>query len=1226
VDVNGDGQTDFCRAVGNNPEQSNSTMSCRLASGDRFAYSDITVDGIGFGQEGSRSWCDANGDGISDYCRTARLPSNSGLVIHAGLPNAPAPQLLHQYTDGLRASTIITYLPMTDSRVYSKRVNGSTEQGSGYPRQLLLQPAAPVVFETIAQRGDKTRLTGRSTYRYEELRTDTWGHGSRGFRTRIMVNQGNNTREQTWYFQGRGAVHGGGSIENDFREVGLVQSKRTTLLNGVPPAQDALNQSAWIRTAAVAARLALNTADTGSRATNEVSRVVNSLADTTTPLTAGQVGHPGHRYIGRSEIRAWDLNGADLPSKVTVTQQDPFGNVTRIEETTRSPNITQGDHVYTRTTVNTYRPPVIEPIAENWILGRLETATVTSAAPSADTQIALYGTSAGTAPLASAQTIAVHTVNLSGGAELVQTRTTSGAFSVSTTASVGTGGLAPFAFNWTRVNGTRFAVANAQTATPTFTLASLNEGESITETWRVTVTDATGRAVTRDVTVRFGWLRATISPSPAAASRVDTGSVSTTATAAASGGTAGYTFAWTPISANGITISNANTATATFTAATVAAGTTTTGTFRVTATDARSVVVSRDVTVNLTAQWPALVAGVTASTVSGSRVDTGAVSASATATASGGSGGYTYGWSAINANGISIVNGSSATASFTANVNAGQTVSGTFRVTVTDNRGVTAASGNVTVNLTAEWPPLGVNLSPPVTGATRVGAGAVSATTSATATGGSGGYTYSWADLTASGIAIAGANTASPTFSITLGAGEGRISTFRVTARDSRGIQSTADLRVEFSASFAPVTVSISPAPVSVTREGVGEVTATATAQPGGGSGGYSYSWVPVNAGAVLIGNTSAQTASFSFNANALNGEAASGVFRVRVTDSRGVTAEADVTVNLRANFPPVVAAVSPNPITGTVVGIGTASASATVSPSGGSGGGYSYSWTAINPNGINLRNPSSQTAGFDMNLTPGQTVSGTFRATVADSRGVTGFTDVTVTLNGDWTPLTEVQVFNLSASRDEAGDLSQTMTVLAAGGRPPYSWAWIPEVPNGITVTPAATTSGGPLSPVATFSRFLNAGEAVTGTFRISATDARGVTVTSAPFSVTKTSITTPPPSVTLNPMSISAFAPGGTTISRTASVQVTGGRAPFTYAWSRISGSTAFSVSGTDIGTFSATVPTPRCEGGEPFGGAIGATFQVVVTDSRGQTGSATIGATFQGTRNCSGGGIPR
>jgi hypothetical protein len=1057
VDVNGDGQADFCRAVGGDPEKTTSTMSCRLASGNRFAFSDILIPGIGFGQAGSRSWCDANGDGIQEYCRTGRMPNDAGLIIHAGLPNAPTPQVLHQYRDGLNSNTIITYLPLTDDRVYGKRLEGSTETTSGYPRQLLVQPATPVVFETIAQRNDGTRLTGRSTYRYEELRTDTWGHGSRGFRKRVMVNQGNNTREETLYFQGRGAVHGGGSIENDFREVGLVQSKRTTLLTGLLSGPDMLSESPWARTARIAAKTSLGTSITGDRATSEISRVVNTLADTTEPLQSGQVGHPGHRYIGRSEIRAWDLNGALLPSKVTVTQQDAFGNVTRIEETTRSANITQADQVYVRTTVNTYRPADLT----NWILGRLDTATVTSTAPSADTQIAKYATSAGSAPLATATTIAPHTITVSGGGSVVQTRTSSGAFSATATASVTANGLAPFSFSWTRTVGSRISVANAQTATATFSLASLNPGESLAETFRVTVTDATGRAVSQDVPVRFGWLNASVTPSPVTASRVGTGSVSATATASASGGTSGYAFAWTAVSANGITIANANTATATFTAASVAAGTTTTGTFRVTATDARSVATTRDVTVNLTANWPPLVANLSTATANGSRVGTGAVSASATATASGGSGGYTYAWSAIAANGISIVNGSSATASFSANVNAGQTVSGTFRVTVTDSRGTPAQSSVLTVTLTAEWPPLVAGITASTVSGSRVDTGAVSASATATASGGSGGYTYAWSAVNANGISIVNGSSPTASFSANVNAGQTVSGTFRVTVTDSRGTNAASgNITVSLSAEWPPLSIVSSPSSGTATVVGGGIASISLTAQGIGGSGGYTYAWGVLSGDGFTLTNQFTPTVTISRSIAA--GQSAVGVFRAAVFDSRGLSSIVDVTVSFDAPFAPLVVSASPNPVSTTRDGSGFMSAQTALFPSGGSGG-YTYSWTPINQAGFTIVNPDTANPVFWVDFVAGGTTrTSVWRGTVRDSRGVSASVDVTVNISATLgPPQVSVAPAPVSGSRVFSGSSSNvtaTGTVTVVDGRAPYSFAWTQL--SGIALTIAGTTN----------------------------------------------------------------------------------------------------------------------------------------------------------------------
>ena len=74
VDINGDGFADFCRLI-----TEGGRLACRLSRGDgdesnptfAFGFSDVYLDSVEFGypEDGGRSFCDASGTGIRTYCR-----------------------------------------------------------------------------------------------------------------------------------------------------------------------------------------------------------------------------------------------------------------------------------------------------------------------------------------------------------------------------------------------------------------------------------------------------------------------------------------------------------------------------------------------------------------------------------------------------------------------------------------------------------------------------------------------------------------------------------------------------------------------------------------------------------------------------------------------------------------------------------------------------------------------------------------------------------------------------------------------------------------------------------------------------------------------------------------------------------------------------------------------------------------------------------------------------
>lgn len=77
VDVNGDGLADYCRFVGNHP---NDFVACMLRTSDggwggQYDYRSITGIDEGYGDR-PRGFKDINGDGKADYCRYVGNPPN----------------------------------------------------------------------------------------------------------------------------------------------------------------------------------------------------------------------------------------------------------------------------------------------------------------------------------------------------------------------------------------------------------------------------------------------------------------------------------------------------------------------------------------------------------------------------------------------------------------------------------------------------------------------------------------------------------------------------------------------------------------------------------------------------------------------------------------------------------------------------------------------------------------------------------------------------------------------------------------------------------------------------------------------------------------------------------------------------------------------------------------------------------------------------------------------
>ena len=132
-----------------------------------------------------------------------------------------------------------------------------------------------------------------------------------------------------------------------------------------------------------------------------------------------------------------------------------------------------------------------------------------------------------------------------------QSRATAGSLSAVAAVSVGGFPTPPLTYAWTRVAGATSLVtatpASGSTNTTTFN-ATLALGQSINETYRVTVTDAVGRIGTDDVVVSFSAsaspMNIAITPAEPGAYRSDAGPLSTSATVTQTGGVSGVdTFA-----------------------------------------------------------------------------------------------------------------------------------------------------------------------------------------------------------------------------------------------------------------------------------------------------------------------------------------------------------------------------------------------------------------------------------------------------------------------------------------------------------------------------------------------------------------------------------------------------------------------------------------------------------------------------------------------------------
>lgn len=351
-----------------------------------------------------------------------------------------------------------------------------------------------------------------------------------------------------------------------------------------------------------------------------------------------------------------------------------------------------------------------------------------------------------------------------------------------------------------------------------------------------------------------------------------------------------------------------------------------------------------------------------------------------TASSSSDGGALTYTWSLVS--GPSSLNISGAN---TATPTISNLVAGTYQVNlhVTNAHG-SAADDVVTVTVSAMtvYPPVG-NAGPDVTITLPTNSTTLNGELSYNPAGGA--LTYAWSLITGpSSFTITGAATATPGISnLTEGAYQIQL---KVTNAQGASSEDT-------------VTITVSPAPAAPPVANAGAnitlvLPANSTGLDGSGSsnaagGALTYAWS-------LISGPASFTITAASTATPAVSNLVQGIYNIKliVTNARGLTAEAIVTVTVNLPAPPVVNAGSSVSITLPVNSV-TLNGSASYNPAGGA---LSYSWSKVSgPAAFTITDNATATP-FVSNLVQGNYQ---VQLTVTNSAGVasTGVVDITVNL-----------------------------------------------------------------------------------------------------------------------------------------------------------------------------------------------------------------------------------
>jgi uncharacterized repeat protein (TIGR01451 family) len=419
------------------------------------------------------------------------------------------------------------------------------------------------------------------------------------------------------------------------------------------------------------------------------------------------------------------------------------------------------------------------------------------------------------------------------------------------------------------------------------------------------------------------------------------------------GGTPGYTYLWS----NGATTQNLNNIPI--------------GTYSVTVTDANGCEATEIIVIT----EPALL---TASAIPTAVTCFGFSDGSIALTVNGGTTGYSYVWTT---NDGSIPSGQET------EQNPSGLTAGSYSVTVTDAEGCTAVASVVVTQ------PTQISVSASVLNLLCYGAS--TGTITLTVSGGTGPYTYDWADLGNPGEYTDPQNRSS------LAAG-----TYTVTVRDNNGCLSALQ---EYTIT-APTEIQLSyvASNISCNEGNDGSINLSVS----GGVAPYTFAWTKTGNG-------------FSAATEDITGLSA-GTYDVTVKDVNNC--EKTLT-GIPVNQPDVLTvAVS---LVKDVTCLGGSDGSATATPSGGTGP-YSYLWS----NGSTLQTPVNFIAGLQ-------------NVVVTDSKGCTATGSINIS-----EPATKIELYaNITNTRACAGNPSGAILLIIENGQSPFTFAWTTSngsIPSG--------------------------------------------------------------------------------------------------------------------------------------------------------------------------------
>ena len=614
-------------------------------------------------------------------------------------------------------------------------------------------------------------------------------------------------------------------------------------------------------------------------------------------------------------------------------------------------------------------------------------------------------------------------------------------------------------------------------------------------TYTVTITDNNTCSTTRTFTITQP--NALIATAGSQTNILCRGEATGSATVNVTGGTSTYNYSWAPSGGTAATASGL-----------------TAGTYTVTVTDGNACSTTQSFTIT---QPAAILSATTASTGVSCFGGSNGV---ASVTVSGGTPGYTYVWAPLGGT----------TATITGRP------AGNYTCTITDANGCTLVK-NITINTPAILSTTTIKTDVSCNGGTNGSA-------TVNVSGGTAGYTYSWAPSGGTAATATG-----------LAAG-----TYTVTISDANTCQTTATVTIN-----QPAALSAMAFKTDVLCNG--QANGTASVVVSGGTPGYTYLWSP-------SGGTASTATGLTV-----------GNYSCLITDAKGCTITKNFTINQPAVLSATTAQINATCVTGGQAGVtpsgGTAPYTYSWSPSGGTAAvatgllAGNYSCLITDANGCAISKNFTITTTNTLTAITSQTNalcngSNTGTATVVPAGAPGPFTYV-------WAPIGGTAA---TATGLTAGNYSVTIT--SSNGCSIVKNFTITQ-PNAIVVTPSQTnvTCNGGINGSATVS--ITGG---TGAYTYSWAPSGGTTATATGLSAGTYIVTITDANLCQKTQSFTITEPNTLTASTSAtnvtcnganngsaSLSVTGGTGTYTYLWSPSSGNAA-TASGLAPGSYSVLI----------------------------------------------------